>query len=155
MQSIDPNSVDPAQNQSSGATLYDLLGGRPSLERVHKKFYDRVFNHPVLGAFFETKPQEIQENQQTDFLAGEFGGPRIYCGRLPGDAHQHLFITDEHFELRHAILAAVLDECGIAPELRDRWLAVDRRFKSQIVKQTIDDCRKRYNKDTIIVAPAV
>lgn len=153
MQSIDPEKLSPALNQSSGTSLYDLLGGRPCLDRVHKKFYDKVFNHPVLGAFFVTKPQEIQESQQSDFLAGEFGGPQIYCGRFPGDAHQHLFITEEHFELRHSILAGVLEECGIAAELRDRWLAIDRRFKSQIVKQTIDDCKKRYNKDTIIVAP--
>ncbi len=87
-------------DRSSGETLYDRLGGRDCLERVHKRLYDRIFAHPTLSAFFAGKEQLFQEKQQTDFMAEQFGGPKLYRGRLPYGAHQHLFITDEHFELR-------------------------------------------------------
>ena len=140
-------------DRSSGETLYDRLGGRGCLERVHKRLYDRIFAHPTLSAFFAGKEQLFQEKQQTDFMADRLGGPRLYRGRLPNGAHQHLFITDEHFELRHAILAESLDQCGVDAELRDRWLAIDRKFKDHLVKKTIGDCEKRFTTDHIIAAP--
>ncbi len=129
----------PKPSPTTAPSLYDALGGRECLERVHKRFYDKVFFHPVLGAFFADKNRDHQEDQQSDFMAAQFGGPRLYGGRFPDGAHQHMFITEAHFELRHTILTETLDECGVAPVLRDRWLAIDRRFKMQIVKQTIDD----------------
>ncbi len=135
------------------ASLYDQLGGRECLERVHRRFYDKAFNHPILGAFFNGKSQQHQEDQQSDFMAAQFGGPQRYGGRFPDGAHQHMFITEAHFELRQKLLAETLDECRVAPELRDRWLVIDRNFKSQIVKTSIDECKKRYTKDTIITAP--
>ena len=64
-----------------------------------------------------------------------------------------MFITHEHFGLRHGILAETLAECVAEPALRDQWLAVDRRFKNLIVKKTIGECSKRYGTDRIIVAP--
>ncbi len=141
-------------DQPSGESLYDRLGGRQCLERVHRRFYDKLFAHPVLGAFFANKEQKYQENQQTDFMTGEFGGATdLFRGRLPDGAHQHMFITDAHFALRGDILAETLDECGVAPALRDRWLAIDRKFRHLVVKKTIDACSKRYTTDSIIVAP--
>lgn len=141
------------KNGSSGKCLYDRLGGRECLERVHKRFYDKIFAHPVLAAFFADTQQQYQENQQSDFMAAEFGGPKLYRGRLPDGAHQHLFITDELFELRHNMLKETLDECGVTRALCDKWLAVDRRFKNKLVKKTINECEKRYTTDHIIVAP--
>ena len=75
-------------------------------------------------------------------MAWKLGGPSRYSGRLPEAAHEHLYITEALFE--------TLDECGVPPDLRDEWLVVDMSFKSMIVKQSIDDCRKRYNSDTIL-----
>ncbi len=154
MRSNHAEKINLGPDRSSGAALYDRLGGRECLARVHKRLYDKLFAHPVLGAFFVGIEQHYQENQQSDFMTGEFGGPTDrYRGRLPDGAHPHLFITDEQFELRQNILAETLDECGVAPELRDRWLAIDRSFKSHLVKKTVDECAKRYGTDQIIVAP--
>lgn len=136
-------------------SLYDQLGGRECLARVHRRFYDKLFEHPVLGAFFRNNQQQHQEDQQTDFMAAQFGGPNRYGGRFPDAAHQHMFITEAHFELRSQILSETLDECGVAPVLRDQWLAVDSKFKKMIVKMTVDECKKRYTKDEILIAPKV
>ncbi len=146
----------PALKPSSATgrdTCYHRLGGQQFFARFHKALYDKIYAHPVLSIFFAGKDQTYQENQQTDFMAMMLGGPSDYRGRLPDGAHQHMFITDDLFELRHRILGETLDECGVAPDLRDQWLRVDRRFKSQIVKQSIDQCEKRWGTDVILVAP--
>ncbi len=86
-------SVDPKPTRAAEPSLYDALGGRECLERVHKRFYDKVFFHPVLGSFFADKNRRHQEDQQSDFMAALFGGPRVYGGRFPDGAHQHMFIS--------------------------------------------------------------
>lgn len=144
--------LTPEASHSATESLYELLGGEDCLARVHRRLYDKIFDHPEFRAFFADKDRGHQESQQNDFMASKFGVPNRYRGRLPDGAHQHMYITEAHFELRHSLLAETLDECGVAPELRDRWLAIDRSFKNAIVKKSLADCRKRYNTDTIIVA---
>jgi len=145
--------ANPAAESASQRSLYDQLGGRPCLERVHKRFYDKVFTHRILGVFFANKNRQHQEEQQNDFMAAQFGGPKRYGGRLPDGAHCHMFITEAHFALRHEILAEALDECGIDRVLREHWLAIDLSFKKQIVKASIDECQKRYTNDNILSVP--
>lgn len=134
-------------------SLYALVGGRPCLERVHAAFYNKIFTHPRFRAFFANVEQAHQESQQTDFMAMEMGGPAKYGGRLPDGAHQHMFITEEQFDLRHQILSDTLKECLVPEELRERWLRADYKFKGKIVKKSFDDCKKRYNTDTILYTP--
>lgn len=152
--SASPLRVEPngSSDKPQEGSLYERLGGGDCLAQVHRRLYDKIFDHPVFRVFFADKNRDHQETQQTDFMASKFGGPAEYRGRLPDGAHQHMYITDEHFELRHKLLAETLDECGVEPDLRDQWLAIDMSFKSAIVKSSLGDCKKRYNTDTIIVA---
>ena len=134
-------------------TLYDQLGGKPCLEEVHRIFYDKLMSHPWLKQYFVGRKREHQESQQTDFMTGLFGGPQIYGGRMPKSAHQHLFITEEVFQLRHDMLADALDEAGVPPDLKARWLGHDLKIKYALVKSDLSECKPRYPTDTII-APA-
>jgi len=140
--------VDP-----DAESLFDRVGGQATLERVHKVLYGKLFAHPVLGAFFRKTVRKHQESQQTDFMMHQLGGPSIYGGRVPRDAHMHLFITQEHFEIRQALLRESLIECGIDEEAREEWLRRDRKFERAIVKSSIEQCEKRYTMDEIIIAP--
>ncbi len=45
--------------------------------------------------FFEGINQQHIESQQSDFMMMLFGGPKIYGGRMPKDAHDHIMVTDE------------------------------------------------------------
>ncbi|MDH5408912.1 MAG: group 1 truncated hemoglobin, partial [Gammaproteobacteria bacterium] len=113
-------------------TLFDRIGGMPTLERVHKIFYDKLFAHPWLKQFFVEHPQEIFEKQQTTFMAGLMGGPKVYAGKTPKMAHQNILITDEMFELRSSILSQSISEANIADDLRDEWLEADRTLKQAV-----------------------
>ena len=144
---------DLVRNRSPRQSLYDRLGGRDCLERVHRRLYERLFTDPAFSPFFVSVTRQHQEDQQTDFMAWKMGGPSRYGGRLPEAAHEHLFITEALFDRRQEILAETLDDCGVAPALRDEWLVIDRSFKAMIIKQSIGDCRKRYRNDTILSSP--
>jgi len=39
-------------------SLFDAVGGLPTLQKVHKIFYDKVYAHPWLDPFFEGHSQE-------------------------------------------------------------------------------------------------
>jgi len=134
-------------------TLFENVGGRPVLERVHKVFYDKLYEHPWLKQFFSTIDQKTIENQQTDFMVSNMGGGKIYSGALPKNAHKHMFVTDEMFDLRNRILKESLAACGVPAELAECWLRIDDAFRKSIVKEDLSQCEKRFFTDKIQVFP--
>ena len=133
--------------------LYDEIGGRPCIERVHRIFYGKLLGHEWLKGFFHGKDRRFLESQQTDFMSGAFGGPKIYGGRAIGCAHIHLFITEEVFTIRHNLLAQSLAEAGVPTALAMRWLDCDMSMKRALVKQSPSDCQGRYNNEIPIIVP--
>lgn len=131
-------------------TLYDRLGGKETLIKVHKLFYDKTYAHPWLSKYFTDKPQELLENQQTDFMMQLTGGPKIYAGKTPKSAHQHILITDELFELRSSLLSESIKEAGLPDELRKEWLAADATFKRILVKKSAEECSTAYPGQPIL-----
>lgn len=134
-------------------TLFDRIGGMDTLKKVHKIFYDKLFAHRWLRQFFVEHPQEIFENQQTTFMSGLMGGPKVYAGKTPKMAHQHILITDEMFELRSEILSQSIKEAGLSDDLREEWLEADRTLKQAIVKTSVSECRKMFDTQPIYDIP--
>lgn len=119
-------------------TLFDAVGGLPTLQRVHKIFYDKVYAHDWLKQFFAGHSQEAIEYRQTSFMAEKMGGPVEYWGKDMKYAHEAMYITRELFEVRHALLEDSLREAGVPEDLRERWLRIDSAFMKQIVKGSIE-----------------
>ncbi|MBT3533850.1 MAG: group 1 truncated hemoglobin [Rhodospirillaceae bacterium] len=131
-------------------TLFDELGGMQGIERVHRIFYDKLLMHPWLKGFFDGVPRPHLESQQTEFMAGLFGGPKVYGGRPPATAHVHMFITEEVFFTRHILLEEALDEARVREDLKERWLDADMGMKRALVKDDISECEGRYKNEPII-----
>ena len=131
-------------------TLFNRLGGKPTLERVHKTFYDLAYAHDWLRPYFTDKPQEILEQQQTDFMSGLMGGPKSYAGKTPKMAHQHMVISEELFEARKQLLSDALKQEGISDALSAEWLAVDSTLKRALLKNSAADCRQAYPNQEIL-----
>ena len=131
-------------------TLYDRLGGKQTFIKVHKLFYDKAYADPWLSKFFTDKPQEVLENQQTDFMVQLMGGPKAYGGKSPKSAHQHMVITDELFELRAQLLSQSIKELGIRDDLREEWLDADRTFKRALEKKSEAECTIAYPNQPIL-----
>jgi hemoglobin len=128
----------------SGPKLVERLGGKVTLERVHKIFYDKIYAHPWMKLYFEGIRQDLIEAQQTDFMMMLFGGPKTYSGRMPIDAHQHIFITEELFQVRRGLLEVSLQEAGIPQKEREDWLSIDAAFQKALIKTRPEDCQARY-----------
>ncbi len=135
------------------SSLFEQIGGRPSLEKVHKIFYDKIYDHPLLKAFFVSIEQKVIEDQQTNFMTSNMGGGKIYVGKAPKSAHKHMFITNELFNLRSELLKQSINECGIPYELQKSWMKIDSAFRHSMVKSNLSDCEKRFSTDEIMVAP--
>jgi hemoglobin len=133
-----------------GKKLFDRIGGRATLEAVHKRFYDKIYAHIWIGQFFRGIDQNHIENQQTDFMTLLFGGPKAYSGRMPIDAHEHILIDEELFAVRTELLSESLRESGIGPVETDDWLRIDGAFKKVLIKKTLSECKKRYFSDVIL-----
>jgi len=131
----------------------DEIGGYPVLRRVHKLLYTTLFSHPWLGGFFAHTKRAVVESQQTDFWASLMGGPSVYGGRSPRDAHVHMYIPREVFAIRHALLDEVLVEAGVPSHLREKWLALDASFERAIVNNSPDECHGRYRTEAVIIVP--
>ncbi len=122
--------------------LFYLLGGYETLRHVHKIFYDKLYAHPRLGQFFAIHDQQFIEDQQTAFMAEKFGGPRKYHGKEPGYTHEHMYISDELFELRQTILRESLVAAKVTTELAERWLSIDGAFKKQVTNSDLESFKK-------------
>lgn len=137
----------------SEESLYSKIGGREILERVHKVFYDKIYEHPWLKHFFSHMDQKLIENQQTDFMTSIMGGGEIYSGGFPKNVHKHMYITEELFDVRKILLSDSLEECGVKPDLAESWLKVDNTFRQSLVKNDPSQCEKRFFTDEILIYP--
>jgi hemoglobin len=136
-----------------GEGLFELLGGRSVLERVHRVFYGKVYAHPWLKGFFKNIDREFIEKQQTDYQTMRMGAGNIYTGKLLKGCHQHMFINDELFDLRMVLLQESMRECGIPERLAARWLDMVRTSRREIVKADVGECLRRFPAEDIIVIP--
>lgn len=127
------------------------IGGREILEKASKVFYDKVYEHPLLGKFFQDVDQLHIEKQQVDFMQGALGGAVAYSGKMVPNAHQHMYITENIFLLRQGLLIKSLEEVNAPQELIERWIRVEQAFKRNIVKNSVADCKKRYNTDELMI----
>ena len=133
--------------------MLEAVGGREAVERVHRRFYDTIFEDAWLGRFFFGKSEDALVKKQTDFMVACFGGINDYRGEPPGIAHMHMLITDEMLDLRETMLRDAILAEGLSPEIADRWIAVDATFRSAIVKRDAGQCITRCMGQVPIVVP--
>jgi truncated hemoglobin YjbI len=79
---------------------------------------------------------------QIAFATAMLGGPRGYRGRPLETVHHALAIRAPHFGRRQMLMREVLDEMGLAPELRDAWLAREEQLRPLIMRPGSPSCSK-------------
>jgi hemoglobin len=86
-------------------SFYVAVGGRPTFERLVRRFYAGVANDPPLHALYPEEDLEPAIERLTGFLEQYWGGPGTYSERR---GHPRL-------RMRHMPFA-------VNPDQRDRWL---------------------------------
>jgi len=141
---------------SPKASLFDLLGGLPTLERVHTRFYDKIYAHPWLKQFFEGHDQAAIELRQTQFMAEKFGADLRYPGQELELAHRRMYIPEELLKLRQSILRKSLEEEHVPEDLIKRWLKIDHAFWSKIRNDSLasfSEVDLKYERPLIVPDP--
>lgn len=134
-------------------SVYDELPDKKIVLRVNERFYEKIYDHSWFSKYFQKVDQDFITQQQTRFIIGAIGGPKEYSGRLVSNAHPHIFINEEIFELRASLLKEALSEMKAPRILVDKWLKIDNSFKGVLLKKTVADCKKRYFTDEILYFP--
>lgn len=138
---------------AEGPSLFDKLGGKTTLDKVHKDFYDAIYEDPELKFYFKDVEQELIEKTQTLFMMSKFGGPGLYQGLGPVDAHRHMYIQMEHLEKRNLHLKNALDKNKVPLDLQERWLAIDHAFWDRIAKKDFSELERRYKHQEYLIPP--
>jgi len=113
-------------------SLYERIG-REFLVAALTEFYQRAQQDGIIGHFFLNLDLAHITAMQIDFATALLGGPRHYRGKPLGPAHGALKLRRPHFGRRQVLLKEVLDEMGLAPDLRDSWLALEEQLKPLIM----------------------
>jgi hemoglobin len=100
-------------------SIYDAIGGQPSVMAAVEEFYRRVLADPALAPYFAGVSMQRLKGHQAAFFAMALGGPDRYHGRSMREAHAGRAISDAHFDrvAEHlvATLAALeVDEATVA-----------------------------------------
>lgn len=132
---IDPHSKD----------FFDLVF------KINEDFYDQIYRDEWFKQVFKNIAQEVITKQQTDFIIQVFGGPQNYCGRMPGDAHPHIYIDEYMWNLRENYLKNSFSKFNVPLYISEKWLKIDNSFKQKILKKSIDELKPRFTTDEIII----
>ncbi|MAZ47385.1 MAG: hypothetical protein CME65_02410 [Halobacteriovoraceae bacterium] len=123
-------------------------------KKVSTRFYELVFEDPWFSKIFRNVDQEIITSQQADFMTGALGGPKLFGGRMPKDAHPHIWVDEKIWEYRENLLKQTFEELYVPLDLREKWLAIDNAFKRSILNTgDKSECFGRYKTDEIIYEP--
>ena len=98
--------------------LYELIGGRSTIEAATELFYRKVLQDANLRYFFNGVDMSHLRSRQAMFISMLLGG-RVYTGKNIRDAHtrpREHGLNDEHFNLFLDHFRGALEEVGVKPE---------------------------------------
>lgn len=110
--------------------LFDLIGGRHTIEAATRVFYDKVSQDENLSHFFEGVDMAQLRSRQAMFISMLLGG-RVYTGKNIHDAHaksREYGLNDAHFDLFLKHFRAALEEVGVKAENAEK---ISQRLESQ------------------------
>jgi hemoglobin len=119
-------------------TDFDRVGGESAVRQVVDRFVDRMAADSVVGFFFDGKDLFRLKAHEYEHAAGALGAAVAYTGRPIAPLHRPLRINAGQFRRRLALLRQEIDRAGIPEDVRERWLAEQRRMQHAITDGT--DC---------------
>lgn len=98
---------------SGTQSLYERLGGSDAIAAVVDEFYERMLDDERVAHYFEDIDMAAQRAHQTRFISSVAGGPVEYTGADMYEAHEHLGLTDEDFEVTATHLREALESFDV------------------------------------------
>ena len=105
--------------------LYDLIGGRPTIQAATESFYRRVNADQTLLGFFRSTDMAQLRARQSMFISMLLGGRVVYTGANIAVAHagaRKQGLNDGHFDKFLAHFRDALIEVGVETEKAEKVL---------------------------------
>ncbi|MEA2117309.1 group 1 truncated hemoglobin [Halovibrio sp. HP20-50] len=115
-------SLAGCAHQTTSAPLYERLGGKASIDAVVENLLYRIADDPDVVVFFANTNIDLFAESLASQLCDVSGGPCRYEGPPMDRAHQHMGLTDVHFNRVVEHLDAAMQEEGIALGARNELL---------------------------------
>jgi len=98
--------------------LFELIGGRHTIQAATERFYAKVLEDDRLRDFFRHTDMSHLRSRQVMFISMLLGGG-VYTGKNIREAHtlsRDHGLSDTHFDLFLQHFRAALEEVGVKPE---------------------------------------
>ena len=114
-------------------SLFDRIGGMPAVNAAVDIFYQKVMADDKINHFFQHIDMQKQSGKLKVFLAYAFGAAIPYEGKPMRAAHQHMRITEVHFNAVAGHLISTLEELQVAAPLIEEVVAIALSVKGDVV----------------------
>ena len=125
----------PLMADSVEVSIYEAIGGEPSLVAVVDDFYVRVLADSQLAGFFAGANMPRLKGRQVEFFAAALGGPFTYQGASMRQVHAGRGISQADFNRVASHLAAALAAAGVPGETITRIAAAILPLADEIVSR--------------------
>ena len=108
----------PREKEPLIENLFELIGGRQTIQAATERFYEKVLEDDRLRHFFKSADMAHLRSRQVMFLSMLFGGG-VYTGKDIHSVHDRARehgLNDAHFDLFLQHFRAALEEVGVKPE---------------------------------------
>ena len=96
-------------------SLFEKYGGFAKVSRIVLALYNKIIEDDDIGPFFDDVDMSRIVDHQTKFVSSLLGGPASFSDDQIERMHNHLAISNEHFDRLKEILSATLAEHGMEP----------------------------------------
>lgn len=110
------------QSATQSTTLYERLGGQGTIDTVVENLLYRIADDPEVVVFFANTNIDLFAESLASQLCDVSDGPCHYEGPPMDRAHQHMGLTDAHFNRLVEHLDAAMQAEGIALGARNELL---------------------------------
>ncbi|MDP3838718.1 MAG: group 1 truncated hemoglobin [Methylococcales bacterium] len=130
--------MSEVQDTTTGASLFDQLGGAAAVDAAVEVFYRKVLADHRINRFFDNSDMERQAAKQKAFLTMAFGGPNDYSGKDMRNAHARFVkmgLNDSHFNAVMEHLSATLVDLSVPPALIAQVMALAETTRTDVLNK--------------------
>lgn len=130
--------MSEVQDTTTGASLFDQLGGEAAVDAAVEIFYRKVLADYRINRFFDNSDMERQAAKQKAFLTMAFGGPNDYSGKDMRTAHARFVkmgLNDSHFNAVMEHLSATLVDLSVPPALIAQVMALAETTRTDVLNK--------------------
>ncbi len=121
--------------QTKPESLYDQLGGAPTIDLITKNLLDRILNNEKIAFLFKETVREDLHEKIVSQLCQETGGPCVYEGLDMVEAHSGQEIKYSEFDVFVEDLILAMEDANVPFTLQNKFLAIFAPMREDVTYQ--------------------